>query len=87
MAKTFTKIIVRRNEPLSDDAITSILRGTHNAPWNLALTQIIDASRQEYIERSSAGADRNNSHSMARDLGAHEALTALLIKLAELSGT
>ncbi len=84
--KTYTRIVVMRGDPLTDNEIAAALKVSKQTEWWRALVQLIDASRQDYIERTSGSADRNNPLGLARDVGAQEALTALLIKLAELSG-
>jgi hypothetical protein len=76
------RVIVQRSEPLKDDDITKAFAGVSDTvPWWVALVQLIEATRRNYIGRASSGVDRGNALSVARDIGAHEALSELLDNL------
>ena len=79
--KNFTRIIVTRTEPMSDDQITRALQVSEQTEWWRALVQLIDQFRAEYPESAAACAGSNNPLAMARDVGAHEALTQLLLQI------
>jgi len=82
---TYPAVIVQNYEPLSEKEIELAFQGCETTQWYRALVQIMEATRQDYIERASGGADRNNPLGMARDVGGQEALSALMLKLSELS--
>jgi len=82
---TDVKVIVQKDGELTDAQIANALKVPQSTMWWRAITQLVDATRQDYIGRASGGADRNNPLGMARDIGSHEALTSLLEKLSELS--
>jgi hypothetical protein len=79
--KTYTRVIIQKNEPLTDDQITQALKVSDQTSWWLALVQLIDGLRLEYPVSAAQSAGANNALGMARDLGAHEALSQLLLEL------
>jgi len=79
--KNYTKIIVTRTEPMSDDQITRALQVSEQTEWWRALVQLLDQFRTEYPASAATCAGANNPLAMALDVGAHEALTGLLIEL------
>ncbi len=74
-------IIVTRTEPLSDDDITRAFHGNATTEWWKALMQLIEQYRSEYPASAATCAGVNNALGMARDVGAHEALTGLMLEL------
>jgi hypothetical protein len=81
----YPSVIVQNHPPLNEKEIELAFKGCETTQWYRALIQIMEATRQDYVERASGGADRNNPIGMARDLGASESLSALMLKLSELS--
>jgi hypothetical protein len=81
----YPAVIVQNHPPLSEKEIELAFKGSETTQWYRALMQVMETTRQDYIERASGGADRNNPLGMARDLGAGESLSALMLKLSELS--
>ena len=79
--KNYTKVIVARWDPLSEDQITRALSVSEQTEWWRALVQLIEQYRNEYPSSADACAGINNALGMARDVGAHQALTGLLIEL------
>lgn len=79
--KTYTRVIVVKTEPLTDEEITSAFHGNENAQWYRALVQLINDLRLEFPLAAAQRAEGNNAIAMARDLGAYEALSNLLIVL------
>ena len=76
----YPAVIVQNHPPLSEQEIKQAFKGSDTAQWYRALMQIMDTTRQDYIERASGGADRNNPLGMSRDLGASESLSALMLR-------
>jgi hypothetical protein len=79
--KNYTRIIVQRGEPMTDAEITQALRVSDQTEWYRALIQLIDQCRGEYQRAAYSGATINNPLSQASDIGAHEALTGLMLEL------
>ncbi len=78
-----TQLIVRRGDDLSEAQIDQILSVSETTPWFRAIIQLIDNSRQEFIQLSPSRAIDNNALAMACDNGAFQALSGLLIDLEE----
>jgi len=76
-------LVIQKGDVLSDAQITSALRVGEQTMWWRALTQLIIQYRSEYAGAAPQNAAQNNSLGMARDVGAHEALSGLLIDLEE----
>lgn len=70
-----------RNDPMDDKAITYALQHIEATDGYRALIQLIDVLRTEYPVSAALCAGGNNALGMARDLGAHEALSQLLLEL------
>lgn len=79
--KNFTRVIVLRADPLTEDQITRALQVSEQTEWWRALVQLIDQTRAEFAGSAPTCAGNNNALAMARDVGAHEALTGLLLEL------
>ncbi len=75
------QLIVRRGDDLSEAQIDQILSVSESTPWFLAVIQLIDNLRQEHIRLAPSWADSNNPLAMARENGAAEALSGLLVEL------
>ncbi len=81
-SKNYTRVIVQRWEPLSENEIKAAFRGQENAPWYRALVQILwDEQHKERIN-ASAHTAANNALAIAADAGAYSALDAVLNTLA-----
>ena len=80
--KYYTRtIIVTQTEPLNDNQITAALKVSPQTEWWKALMQLIDQTRSEFAGSAPTCAGQNNALAMARDVGAHEALTGLMLEL------
>jgi hypothetical protein len=79
----YTRVIIQPYEPMSDDAISLALKVSAQTPWYRGLVQMIEGFRNEFAASSAQRAGDNNALAMARDIGAYEALTGLLLKLEE----
>jgi hypothetical protein len=79
--KNYTRIIVQRGEPMTDAEITKALRVSDQTEWYRALIQLIDQCRGEYPLAAATRAGENNALGMAREMGAYEALTQLLMQI------
>ena len=75
------RVIVRSWEPLTENEIEAAFRGNETTQWWRALIQILQDSRDEYVAAASQQAAYNNPLGMAREIGAHEALSNLLTVL------
>lgn len=84
-ASDYPSVIVQNHPPLNEKEIALAFQGCETTQWYRALVQIMDVTRLDYMERASGGADRNNPLGLARDVGGQEALSALMLKLSELS--
>ncbi len=78
-----TQLIVRRGDDLSEAQIDQILSVSESTPWFRAVIQLVDNLRQEHIRLAPSWADSNNALGMARENGAAEALSGLLVELEE----
>ncbi len=78
-----TQLIVRRGDDLSEAQIDQILSVSESTPWFRAVVQLVDNLRQEHIRLAPSWADSDNALAMARENGAAEALSGLLIELEE----
>ncbi len=78
-----TQLIVRRGDDMDDAKIDQALAVSDTTPWYRAVVQLIDNLRQEHIRLAPSWADSNNALAMARENGAAEALSGLLIELEE----
>ncbi len=76
-----TQLIVRRGDDLSEAQIDQILSVSETTPWFRAVIQLVDNMRQEQIRLIASWADTNNALAMAREAGAAEALSGLLVEL------
>lgn len=76
-----TRVIVQKWEPLTDNEINSAFKGNETTQWWRSIVQLVEARRSELQESAAAFASQNNALGMAHDVGAHEALAALLIDL------
>jgi 3-deoxy-D-arabino-heptulosonate 7-phosphate (DAHP) synthase class II len=79
--KNYTRIIVMSSDPMGDNEITHALQHIDATDGYRALIQLIDVLRTEYPVSAALCAGSNNALGMARDVGAHEALTQLLLEL------
>ncbi len=78
-----TQLIVRRGEELTEAQIDEALAVSESTPWFRALVQLIDYHQQTFVQTAPTWADTNNALGMARDNGAAQALSGLLIELEE----
>ncbi len=78
-----TQLIVRRGEELTEAQMNQAFAISESTPWYRALLQLIDESRQEFGRTAATRTDDNNALAMARDMGAYEALSGLLVDLEE----
>jgi hypothetical protein len=78
------RVIITPVEPMTEAEVNLAFKGSERAPWYVALIQIIERTRMDYIERASEGVDRGNAMAVARDTGAHEALNQLVVTLEKL---
>jgi hypothetical protein len=77
------KIIVLSQGLLSEEQMSSALRVSEQTMWWRALVQLIETSRNEFAASAPQQAGANNALALARDAGAYEALSGLLIDLEE----
>ncbi len=76
-------IVIWRGDDISDQDIDNSLAVSESTPWYRAMVQLIDNLRQEHIRLAPSWADSNNALAMARENGAAEALSGLLVELEE----
>ena len=68
---------------MTEKEMADALRGSEQAPIWRALIQLIEQLRSDFPVSAANCAGVNNALGMARDLGAHEALSQLLSVLGE----
>jgi hypothetical protein len=78
-----TQLIVRRGDELSEQVLDQAFAVSDSTLWYRAVVQLIDNLRQEHLRLAPGWADTNNTLAMARECGAAEALSGLLIELEE----
>ncbi len=78
-----TQLTVRRGGELTEAEMNQAFAVSEGALWYRALIQLVDDLRQEHIRLAPTWADSNNALAMARENGAAEALSGLLIELEE----
>ena len=74
-------VIIRNWEPLTENEIDQAFKGSENTQWWKSIVQLIDDARADYISAAAQNAATNNPLGMAREIGAHEALSNLLTVL------
>jgi hypothetical protein len=79
--KEVTKVIVRTWTPLTEQEIEEAFKGNETTQWWRALVQILDESMNDYVSAAAQQAGLHNELAMAREIGAHEALSNLLTVL------
>ncbi len=77
------KLVVYSGSELTDDQINDALSVSGSTLWYRAVVQLVDNLRQEHVRLAPTWADSNNALAMARENGAAEALSGLLIELEE----
>lgn len=75
------RVIVQRGERMTENEVNQALRVSEQIQWWRALLQLIDDLRTEYYAASYQRPEVNNALGMAKDIGAHEALSGLMIEL------
>ncbi len=75
------KLVVYSGSELTDDQINDALSVSGSTLWYRAVVQLVDNLRQEHVRLAPTWADSNNALAMARENGAAEALSGLLIEL------
>ena len=81
VSKEVTKVIVRTWTPLTEQEIDAAFKGNESTQWWRALVQILHDSTEGYADACAEKAGLNNPLGMAREIGAHEALSNLLTVL------
>jgi hypothetical protein len=76
-----TQLVVRRGDELNDEEIDRAFAVSDSTSWYRAVVQLVDNLRQEHVRLAPTWADSNNALAMARENGAAEALSGLLIEL------
>jgi hypothetical protein len=79
--KTYTQIIVYTSTPLDDAQVSQAFKVSDQTQWWRALVQLIESYRSEFAAAAPQRAGENNALGLARDMGAYEALTSLLLEL------
>lgn len=80
MAKPYA--ILRNPLRLSEQEIARAFHGNDNAPWYLALKQLIGDEMEAEMLAVSSAAEKDNTLLMATEAGGYAALSGLLAKVA-----
>lgn len=75
------QLIIQLGAPMTEAQMNEAFAVSDSTPWFRALVQLVDTHRQQFSETAPGWANTNNALGMARDNGAMEALSGLLIEL------
>lgn len=77
------RVIVMKGEPLTDAQITQAFQVSEQTLWWRALMQLLEKYRHEHAASAADFVGKNNALAAARDCGAYEILSGLMVDLQE----